>query len=174
MLVNAQQYSDVVEIPNKTSVQLYRAAQEWFAVTFNSSKDVIQLEDSIQKKIIGKGIKPVKYRQMGVTSNLDVYFTLIVQFKDGRYKYDMQTGEINPQTGGNSYSYELFKSMTTEEGILAYYKTINLKPWMVGKAQMQKNIENTKLMLVEIDSQLNGLVNSLTQALKKDDKSSSW
>ena len=42
----AQQYSEVIEISNKTSDQLYSTAKEWFALTFKSSNDVCLLYTS--------------------------------------------------------------------------------------------------------------------------------
>ena len=77
----AQQYSEVVEVPGKTADQLYSSAREWFAITFKSAKDVIQMEDPTNKKIIGKGLKKINYIVRGIPVVMDMFFTLNVQFK---------------------------------------------------------------------------------------------
>lgn len=168
----AQQYSAVVEIPNKTAVQSYRTAKDWFAVTFNSSNDVIQLDDSIQKKIIGKGIKKVYYPVRKTNVAIDVYFTLVVQFKDGKYKYDLNNSEVKT-LGGQSYTYSELQDMGTEEGIRAYNKRMGTS-WAMGKKLIQESIETNKLMLTEIDKQLYVMIDNLTSTLKKEDKTNNW
>ena len=168
----AQQYSAVVDIPNKTAVQSYRTAKDWFAVTFNSSNDVIQLDDSIQKKIIAKGIKKVYYPVRKIIVTVDEYFTLIVQFKDGKYKYDVNISEVKT-LGGQSYTYSELQEMGTEEGIRAYNKRMGTS-WAMGKKLIQQSIDTNKLMLAEIDKQLYVMIDNLTSTLKKEDKTNNW
>jgi hypothetical protein len=163
----AQQYSAVVDIPNKTAVQSYRTAKDWFAIVFNSANDVIQLDDPAEMKIIGKGVKQIVYPVKNVPAPLDVHFILIVQFKDGRYKYDLESSKI-VTLAGESLTYDSLKELTTDAGLTAYYKKKGVKSWMIGKNGFQENIESNKLAVAEVENQLHRIVDDLTLALKKE------
>lgn len=92
-----QEYSEVVQAEGKTSQQLYTTAREWFAKTFVSANDVIQMEDPASGKIIGKGSNHISESYVigkGLTAiftKLDWYpnYTLKIEVKDGRYKYEL-------------------------------------------------------------------------------------
>ena len=43
---NSQSYSKVIEVPGKTADHLYSSAREWFALTFKSANNVLQMDDS--------------------------------------------------------------------------------------------------------------------------------
>jgi hypothetical protein len=93
----SQEYSEVVQIEGKTAQQLYTTAREWFAKTFVSANDVIQMEDPVSGKIIGKGSNHITESYVvgkGITvmhTKIDWYpnFTLKIEVKDGRYKYEL-------------------------------------------------------------------------------------
>lgn len=52
---NAQQYTEVVNANGKSSDQLYSTAREWFAESFKSANNVLQMDDPVAGKLIGKG-----------------------------------------------------------------------------------------------------------------------
>jgi hypothetical protein len=85
-------YSGVVNVDSTNSKELYVRAHEWFANTFKSAKDVIQLDDKEAGKIVGKGFYdagiPKSYGGI-IHSPLigSVNFTVEIQTKDGKYKY---------------------------------------------------------------------------------------
>src|SRR5665647_853674 len=162
----SQQYSDVVEISNKTSDQLYSTAKEWFALTFKSSNDVIQLDNPAEKKIIGKRVQQVEYIVSKIPVFMNVYFTLTVQFKDNRYKYDILSTEIK-SSGGKDYTYDELKLISTEKGLAEYYKLMGVKPWMIGKKGFQENLQNNQLLIVLVEKKLHDIVDNLTVYLKK-------
>lgn len=60
---------------------LYSRALQWFAVSFKSSNDVIQLKDKDLGKIVGKFTIPL-WGRFGYAE-----CTAIVQVKDSKYKY---------------------------------------------------------------------------------------
>lgn len=169
----AQQYSEVVEVPGKKADQLYTKANEWFALTFKSANDVIQLKDPIERKIIGKGIKQVGYFIRKYPVTLDVYFTLLVQFKDEKYKYDLQTSEIKT-ADNHTYTFERFKEMATVEGQTEYLKSIGASPWVIGKKQIQISADGNKMAVAEIETQLKAIIDDLTLTLKKEDDKANW
>lgn len=169
----SQEYSEVVEIPDKTADQLYSKANEWFALTFKSANDVIQLKDPIERKIIGKGIKRVDYSVGRWDTYYNASFTLFVQFKDGRYKYDIQTTELKTPTG-QTYSYDLLKQCTTVEGQTEYLKSIGASPWVIGKKQIQMSADGNVMAVAEIEKQLKAVIEDLTISLKKEDNKDNW
>jgi hypothetical protein len=172
----SQQYTEVVEIPNKTADQLYKSAKEWFALTFKSSNDVIQLDDPTEKKIIGKGVTPVNYMSGKYPVTLSMYFTLLIQFKDGRYRYDIQQTGLKSITG-EDFPYNEQKDLITEEAMAdymnKYFKKLNLKPKYLTKQALQEALQSNISMLAEIDKQLKNIPAELTLALKSD-KNKDW
>ncbi len=106
----AQQFSDVVEVPNKTSKQLYASAREWFALTFKSATDVLKMDDPTAGKLIGKGSSHISDSFvmsggiMNVPITMDWYpsFTISVAVKDGKYKCDISEIFIRSQVKGST------------------------------------------------------------------------
>lgn len=76
------EYSDLVLVDSSlTKEKLYLKAKEWFAQSFRSANDVIQMDDKEAGIIVGKGLFSTRYT-IG-----NIHFTMKVQVKDGRYKY---------------------------------------------------------------------------------------
>lgn len=62
-------YSEVVIVDSlSTKDELFSLAREWFAKAYNSSTNVLQLEDKENGKIVGKALMQVYYKSMGMTS----------------------------------------------------------------------------------------------------------
>ena len=76
-------YSGVVNVDSINSKELYVRAHEWFANTFKSAKDVIQLDDKEAGEIVGKGGFEVHENVMIV----HVEFTAKIETKNEKYKY---------------------------------------------------------------------------------------
>lgn len=102
----AQEYSEVVHVEGKTAQQLYTSAREWFAKTFVSANDVIQMEDPTSGKIIGKGSNHISESYV-VGKGLATFFTttdwyptytLKIEVKEGRYKYELTDIKIKSIT----------------------------------------------------------------------------
>ena len=167
-LLFSQEYSEVIQVEGKTAEELYNSAHEWMAIVFNSANDVIQLEDPVNKKLIAKGVKTIDHVANGVSVPLTMYFTLITEFKDGRYRYQIYPTQF--KSGVDiEYTYELLKEVTTEEGLLSYYKTKGIKPWVIGKKQIAKNLESNKQLFDKVNSALKNIPNDLKKALTKSD-----
>lgn len=76
------EFTGLVKVDSSLTQQvLYAKAREWFANSFKSAKDVIQMDDKVAGIIVGKG--NFSERKSGGI----IHFTLKVQVKDGRYKY---------------------------------------------------------------------------------------
>lgn len=71
--------------------QLYNKAKEWFISNYNSGKDIIQLDDPANGKIIGRA--PFSFQSMPATSgDLNIYnntlwYRITINVKDGAYRY---------------------------------------------------------------------------------------
>lgn len=75
-------FSEVVQVPNSTANDLYFNAISWVNDTYNSPKTVIQTNDKELGLITIKAIT-----NKGSFSYTK--FTMTIQVKDGRYKYDI-------------------------------------------------------------------------------------
>lgn len=89
-------YTEVVPVEGVSQQELYKRARSWFATTFHSANDVVQLESKDEGKIIGKGIAVINIGNLPS----DMHFTLTLQFKDNRYRYEFTQIAFN--SGGDT------------------------------------------------------------------------
>lgn len=98
-------YSEVIKIDTSTSSEeLFSRAREWFAKAYNSSNDVIQMEDKESGKLVGKALMQVYHKALGANyPSGHINYTISLYFKLGRYKYVISdfhhTGQL--VSGGN-------------------------------------------------------------------------
>lgn len=184
----AQEYSEVVELPGKTSEQLYSTAREWFAEMFNSANNVLQMDDPIAGKLIGKGTTHVSesYVTGGIASipvTLDWYpnFTIKIYIKDGRYKYELTDILIKSSMSvSNSSQMETpFKLYLDQK---EYYKNASDADWLInnspGGIKMSKS--NARIsaitfkaiynLTIKTEDEMNGILLKLRQKMEKTDE----
>jgi hypothetical protein len=91
-------FTGVVDIQGITKGELFDRFSVWFAKTYVSSKEVIQLQSRESGTIIGKGAIPVTvtFPPLGLVAGLYgetpygvVYYTISVYMKDEKYKYEI-------------------------------------------------------------------------------------
>lgn len=87
-------YTEVVHVDSTVTKEiLYYNAREWFAKSFKSANDVIQMDDKDAGKIIGKGSFKVERLPFLVSDDIGnagwINFTISVFVKPGRYKYEI-------------------------------------------------------------------------------------
>lgn len=84
-------YTDVVYVDdNANKSELYSRAREWFAKTYNSSNNVIQMEDKESGKIVGKALLQVYNKAWGMKGEAGyINYTISIYMKDSRYKYEI-------------------------------------------------------------------------------------
>jgi len=76
-------YEDIVDVKGATQDQLYQRCRAWFAKSFKSANDVLQLDT--KDELIGKAIWTYSvYMGLG-KANVDVEFMILVKIKEGRY-----------------------------------------------------------------------------------------
>ena len=69
-----------------TKNEIYDISLEWMARTFFDNKEVIEIKDKENGKIIGKGITTFKGKIGWFSANIPCRFTLIVEAKDNKYR----------------------------------------------------------------------------------------
>ncbi|MCD4768675.1 MAG: DUF4468 domain-containing protein [Bacteroidales bacterium] len=116
--------------------EIYLKTLEWFALSFSSSNDVIQLKDKDAGKVIGKGNFMMNY----YSRNPTIFFTITIMIKDGRYKIvitDLKYLDIQ----GDEFNLESFP-----------------KSW-AGKKKLYSTLDmNVKSILNDYKSHINNLV----------------
>jgi hypothetical protein len=76
-------YTGVVRVDSANKTELYDRAKRWLVHEYKSAKEVVQLDDKENGDIIGKGF----YLTTWCGERFDVYHTITIAVKDGRYKY---------------------------------------------------------------------------------------
>ena len=80
-------FTEVVQVDSTLNQsQLFGNAKLFFANTFKSAKDVIQLEDKENGRIVGKGLSNI-YITVLTPVKMKLHYSILIECKDGRYKY---------------------------------------------------------------------------------------
>lgn len=82
----APDHERVVQVVHETTLPkeaIFSGAQEWMALTFNDSKQVIEYKDIASGKIIGKG--SIRYSP-DIFLSIPIRFTMVIEIKDGKYR----------------------------------------------------------------------------------------
>ncbi|WP_346320781.1 DUF4468 domain-containing protein [Chitinophaga sp. YIM B06452] len=144
-------YSDVIKIDSAKLEELYRRARRWFVEHYKSANNVIQLDDKQNGEIIGKGIIKSHWDPTALSVvPVDINHTVKVQFKDGRYRYEVTN--INLSIYNKGY----------------YSSTINVSPsttHMVVEDFVKSKKKRDKRMLYYVDRDINRLIVSLKTAM---------
>jgi hypothetical protein len=91
-LTHEPNYHGVVAVPGVSAAELYGRAREWVALTFQDAHQVTQLEDAGRGVLIGRGYKRVlvNVNSLGQGEVRLVGFTFRLDFRDGRYHYELR------------------------------------------------------------------------------------
>ena len=83
-------YEGVVKVDSLVKKQdIYRAVREWFVSNYVSGKDVLQLDDKEEGKMLGKGIHKYQFINGINISEVALTFVLSIEARDGKYRYRM-------------------------------------------------------------------------------------
>jgi hypothetical protein len=94
-------YTEVVTVENASQAELYKRGKIWLASAFKSAKDVVQAEDKDAGFIIAKGVSQIVIKSVGMGTPQNLFYTLKINYKDGRYKYELTEFYITSQSGGS-------------------------------------------------------------------------
>lgn len=153
---DALTYTDVVQVDSISKSQLYNRARIWFATTYNSANDVIQIENKDEGEIIGKAI--MKYNPnvnfASEQTKGNIKYTIKIYVKDGRYKYEITDFIHDPY--GNHFGKSSVGLITTEE------ECPNPKPKPKGWSnKVWKDIKT------QIEDNINSILSSLKEGMGK-------
>jgi hypothetical protein len=147
-------YEGVVDVvPTAKQADLYRAGRTWFVDTYVGTKEVLQLDDKADGKMIGKGGYQYSF-VIGITiSQIFMRFTLALDVKDGKYRY-----RIYDFAGDNTNTTRLRSTDTSTVGVLDYNQGyIDLKAGKRTKFNLK--------VLQGMDTQVQLMVASLQKAM---------
>lgn len=84
------EYSQIIQVDSASDQTLFSRAKLFCAQYFNSSTDVIKLEDSKTFTIVAKGLLNRNYTNpFNKSFGGNVKFTLTIQAKSGKYRYSI-------------------------------------------------------------------------------------
>ena len=140
-------YKNVVNLDSITTQvhkvnEIYSIAKSWFAEKYNNAKNVIQLDDKENGKIIGKGIFEYNSNVNSFSNGTKGYisYTIVINVKDGKYKYNISdfVHHGNSENVGGEAS---FGFITTDEepSVKISTKGWRIKVWNDIKKQIEDN-----------------------------------
>lgn len=102
-------FSDVISVDSVTSDELFLRARTWFAKTYKSSSDVLEVNDKQSGELSGNAAITYNYESfMAPDRTLSgfVRYQISVFVKDGRYRYELSNfrheGSISLQSKWNT------------------------------------------------------------------------
>lgn len=171
---NELTYSEVIQLPNKNSNEIYLSIYEWFAKTYNSANSVIQLNDKENGKIIGKGGFTInciyEYGNIKTPQTLFINYTQTVQIKDGRFKYEFSNINVKASQNTSTFGIEMYYNVDKKKLVEETSKSIKnekmIEKLADGTFKFHKEIFN------QTDKSIFSIINSLKSFLlekKKED-----
>lgn len=137
-------YSEVIQMDSIPKAELFSRAQMAFVTIFRSSKDVIQLADKENGKIVGKALfsyNPTIFIGNMLTRGL-VRYTISIQVKDGRYKYEITDFRHTADKPSSDMSMGLLTTSTeAPEGMRPYERRWAGSVWEDIKSQAKREAE---------------------------------
>lgn len=76
-------YTNVVEVPSANKDELFARARKWFALSYKSANDVVQLTDKESGELVGKG----NFTVVWLAYTRYIGHTISISVKDNKFKY---------------------------------------------------------------------------------------
>ncbi len=147
-------YTEVIQ-QEGTMAELYLRAKKCFVDIFKSANDVIQLDDKDTGTIVGKGFSIIYHRiPLNPPVELQLWYTLKIQCKDGRFKYEINNIYFQ-YAGRTSPPSEVFDKSV-------YYKK---------NGEPRPAYENRKN---EMTKKINELIDSIKSKMNTQTKKDDW
>ena len=141
-------YTDVVQLQGVTKEEMYNRVKLWFVETYNSSKDVIQIDDKERGEIIGKGcFRAVWNLRFYTAQSMNVWKTIKIQLKNDSFRYEITDFRLN-----NVF----FPTQNTSVSDLG----VPLEQWNKG------HDSNNRRFYPKINNEMTALISSLEKAMK--------
>ncbi len=147
----AQVYSEVVEIPEKSAIQLYGDAIEWFVTEFSSDENMVLMEDPVSGKIIGRGAIDLSDSYGHKTK-----FKIRLLFKDGKSKIEIFNITISYGDDERPFS-KIFEKKE-------YYQKASDWEWLVKNPTNGIAISKTDAKALAAENKKNSLLIDKTES----------
>ena len=135
---------EVITADGKTTNDLYNAAKLWFGDAYNSSQDVLQVDNKEEGLIMGKAFKEITVPlALGSVQEARLWYSIKLDIKEGKYRLSL---------------YDLFFQ---PKGDYGYTDKRPIEMWF-GEKGVRKNGKIRKMTQVMRDE-----VNTTFEALKK-------
>ena len=167
----SQELTGVVNIDGNPADKLFNASREWFALKFQTPKDEVKLADNNAKVFIVKGERREAVLIKKIRVKIKMNFTLKLEFKDGKFKYDFTNIEYRNVITNQIIDIESYKECSTVEGLEAYYKRNGIPKFLEGKKEdeAKRNEDNYRIVTVMPTD----IINDFTSFLKNK-KDENW
>jgi hypothetical protein len=167
----SQELTGVMRVEGKTADKLFDHSREWFALNFQSSKDEVKLADPSTRVfiVIGERKEPVIIK--GIKVKMKMSFTLRLEFKDARFKYEFKDIDYRNAITNQSNDIETFNACSTVHGLEAFYKRNGIPKFLEGKKEeiAETNGKNYKVL----KAMPQDIIDELTSFLKQK-KNDNW
>ena len=186
-LLNAQEFkieektiTGLFESKEKNKAELFAQINKWISINYNSSKNVIQMNDLESGTIIIKGINDVNYKNSGKVLNpkIATEFATIkfnhlieINIKDNKYRIIYRIVSI--ATDDYGYNDKLMNCINLNGNrdiqIQKYLDGMDkmLKKGLIGKEKRELYVEGIKLSFEEINTNLINDMKSIMLSVEK-------
>ncbi|MEI6865794.1 DUF4468 domain-containing protein [Flavicella sp.] len=178
-------FEQVYKVDSLTALSIHKRANEWIALNFNNSKNVIRLDSG--SKIIVKGMFQITTDIQGHFVDAPIYFDMITEFKEGKYRlsfvdYVVKTQGVSSSIEGHAYidsfenhkeQIEKLQSNTTDPYLKRYYKKLLNSEDELRK--MYKNgLDASRVVLAAVERETVSLANSLYRYILAPENTGDW
>ncbi|MDI6050163.1 DUF4468 domain-containing protein [Flavobacterium sp. XS2P24] len=185
---NAQEYkleektiAGTFEVKEKTKSEIFSSINKWISINYNSSKNVIQMNDLESGTIIIKGINEVKFKNPGKVLNpkiatefstMKFNHLIEINIKDNKYRIIYKLIQIaTDDYGYNDMTMNCINlNGNRADQVQIYIDAMekNLKKGLIGKEKKESFIAETRLSFDEINT---NLINDMKSTMLSVEKS---
>lgn len=173
----------VFEIPDKNKSELFSSINKWISINYNSSKNVIQMNDLESGTIIIKGINEVVYKNnmkslypnnIYIKEYATTKFNHLIEINIKDYRYRVVYKIIDIASEDTGLDFMIFKCInfngTNESSVSQYNYLLDeyLKKGWIGEKKRKELQSQTEPMFDEINT---NLLNDIKQTIKSIEQS---
>lgn len=125
-------FTSIISSSELSQEETYNKTKLFFINNFNSSKDVIQLDDQKNGTIIGKGNVPIEIQSGKYKFPISMSFTIKIESKDNRCKMDIYNIVYN-----NESPAEMFFNESADDK----YQKLNAKAKLIMENYRDQTID---------------------------------
>ena len=140
----------VVNVEGKTASEIYTKAKEWVQTYYKNPTEVLKADISNDMiRIEGYAVDGYKMKNLGMIFGYDYQYTLEIEFKDGKYRYNYIVGQF--WSDGKKCLYDYTNFFKEDNSVRKVYQvafdsinetanetSTSLFNYITGKTQSQK------------------------------------